>query len=246
MRLKVAISKKFPVAVAATLVALALLLTSMSILGQVSQHFMGEYLPGSPLEDLAGLLKASFYLDKERSFSTLYAAVLLLLCSTLLAGIAFSKREGAAHYVRYWGWLAAIFLYMFADELLQIHEELIKPLRSLFGASGFLYYAWVIPALVLLLILGILYAGFIVALPTRIRFLFLVAGLLYVTGAVGLEMVGGHYAEVYGKGSVQFMIEATAEEFLEMLGLAAFVYGLLEYMRLYAEEIVVPPASKNL
>jgi hypothetical protein len=239
-------SQRFTAAAAVTLGTLALLLASMSVLGQVAVNLTGEYLSGSIVESLAKLFNASFYLNKERSFSTLYAAVLLLMCSVLLIGITLSRREEGARYVRYWGGLAVIFLYMFADELLQIHEEFIKPLRALTGAEGFLYYTWIVPALVLLPVLGILYAGFVVSLPARTRFLFLSAGLLYITGALGLEMLGGYYADVYGEESVRFIMEVTAEEFLEMLGLTTFVYGLLEYIRLHTKEIVVPPMSKDL
>lgn len=162
---------------------------------------------------------------------------MLLLCSVLLAGITLSRRAVSSHYVRHWGLLGAIFLYLAADELLQIHEESSGFLRSILGTDGFLYYTWIIPALILLFIFGALYASFVITLPAKIRLLFLTAGSIYVAGAVGLEMVGGYYASAHGEESARFIAETTAEEFLEMLGIVVFIYALLEYMRFYVEEI---------
>lgn len=245
MRIRIDISQRFPVAVAGILAVLALLLTLMSVFGRLSQYLVGEYLPGSVLENLVELFDAAFYLNNERSFPTLYTAMMLLLCSVLLAGITLSRRAVGARYVRHWGFLAVIFLYLFADELLQLHEEIIEPLRNVLGTGGFLYYAWIIPASILLLILGGLYANFIIDLPARIRLLFITAGVLYVSGAIGLEMVGGYYASSYGEESLGFVVEATAEEFLEMLGITVFIYALLEYMRLHVKEIVISPVSQE-
>lgn len=245
MKVRIAISPRFSVAFTLALAALALFLTLMNVFSHVSHHLVGEHLPGSVLESILEPLDA-FQLDRERSFPTLYVATLWLLCSVLLAGITLSRRAIAARYVRHWGVLATIFLCLFTDELLQIHEKTIEPLRYILGTSGLLYYAWVVPALILLLVFGVLYAKFVIALPSRLRLLFLTAGLVFVTGAVGFEMIGGYYDSFYGKESAGFIVSSTVEEFLEMLGLTVFIYALLEYMRLYVGEIVVPPASKKL
>lgn len=245
LRIRIIISQRFPVTVGLVLAALALLLTLVSVLGHVSHYLVFEHLPGSPLESVVTKLDA-FYLDEESSFPTLYAAAMLLLCSALLAGIALSRSAVGARYVWRWRFLAAIFLYLFADEMLQIHEKANGPLRSALGTDGLLYYAWIIPAVILLLVFGVLYARFVIALPAEIRLLFLAAGLLYVAGAAGLEMVGGYYASSSGVESAGYVAESNVEELLEMLGTAMFVYALLQYMRSHVEEITVPPASEKL
>ncbi len=216
----------------------------MSILAHASDYLVGQYLPGSTLETIVEETSSAFYLDGERSFPTLYTGAILLLCAFLLTGITLSRRAVGASYVRHWAVLTIVFLFLFADEMLGIHEETVEPLRSILGiGGGFLYFAWVVPALILVLIFGLLYAEFVIELPAKIRLLFLISGSLYVAGAVGLEMVGGYYVSSYGAESVGFIVEATAEELLEMLGLAVFTYALLEYMRSYVEEIVISPES---
>lgn len=227
------------------LAAVALCLALMSTFSHVSHHLAGEYAPGSLLESVLAPLDA-FYLDRERSFPTLYVSLLWLLCSVLLAGIAFSDRASATRHARQWGALALIFLFLFTDELLQFHEEIGEPLRNALGTSGVLYYAWIMPALVLLAILGALYAGFVVALPAEIRRLFLIAGAIFVAGAIGMEMVGGYMASSYGLESAALQASSTVEELLEMLGITIFIHALLEYMRRYVGEMIIPPAGKKL
>lgn len=100
--------------------------------------------------------------------------------------------------------------------------------------------------MILLAVLGVLYAGFILALPARIRNLCVLAGLLFVTGAAGLEMVGGLFASSSGQESFGFVAESTVEEFLEMLGITVFIYALMEYLRRYVPEILIPPVGKKL
>jgi hypothetical protein len=218
----------------------------MSILAHVSDYFVGEYLPGSTLETIVEETSGAFYLDHERSIPTLYMGALLLLCAFLLTGITLSRRAVGASYVRHWAILAIVFLYLSTDELLSIHEETVEPLRSIVGiGGGLLYFAWVVPALSLVLIFGLLYAKFVFDLPAKIRLLFLISGSLYVAGSLGLEMVGGYYASSYGTESAGFIVETTAEELLEMLGLAVFTYALLEFMRSYVEEIVISPESNK-
>jgi hypothetical protein len=257
MRISIVISQKFPVTVTLVLAALALFLTLMSVLGHISEYLVGEYLPGSVLERLVKeVLSGAFDLDHERSFPTLYSATMLLLCSVLLAGITLSRRAVHERYVWHWAFLSVIFVYLFADEILQIHEETITPLRSALGTGGFFYFAWVILALILLLILGLLYAEFVIDLPAAIQFLILTAAFLYVAGAVGLEMVGGSIASSYGLensagdpgylSDARYIVITTTEEFLEMLGITVFIGTLLEYMRVYVEKIELRLRRKDL
>ena len=53
--------------------------------------------------------------------------------------------------------------------------------------------------------------------------------LLFVTGALGLEMIGGIIAVDSGMDSVAFVIGTTIEELLEMVGMAVFIFALARY-----------------
>ncbi|QIN77680.1 hypothetical protein GBA65_03200 [Rubrobacter marinus] len=177
-----------------------------------------------------------FDLKKEQSFGTWYTAFLLLSCSALAAVVSSLKRRAGEPYVNHWRILSLVFLYLSIDEGVTIHEKLgpiTRPFLRSFGIQlgGLLNNAWVIPAAVLLLVFVVAFLGFFFRLPRKQQVLFLVAGLLYVGGAMGLEMVNALVASIFGeqKGMVRIMIPV-AEESLEMLGIVVFAYALLSYM----------------
>jgi hypothetical protein len=58
----------------------------------------------------------------------------------------------------------------------------------------------------------------------------MIAAALYIGGAVGLELVGGRYAEMHGLKNLTYSMIATAEETLEMAGVIVFIYALLRYI----------------
>lgn len=49
-------------------------------------------------------------------------------------------------------------------------------------------------------------------------------------GAIGFEMLGGRYAELYSNKTILYALLYTCEEFLEMFGVALFIYALLSYI----------------
>ena len=74
------------------------------------------------------------------------------------------------------------------------------------------------------------YAKFLLDLPSRTRVLFISSGILFVTGAIGFELIGGWYADKHGTGNITYALITTCEELLEMLGIALFIYTLLKYI----------------
>ncbi len=77
---------------------------------------------------------------------------------------------------------------------------------------------------------------FIQSLPIKTKTLFLLAGFVYVTGALGMELIGGYIADSYGYNTV-YGIVSSIEEILEMLGIVIFIYGLLSYLQSQCEEL---------
>jgi hypothetical protein len=71
------------------------------------------------------------------------------------------------------------------------------------------------------------YLRFLRNLPARMRTLLLLAGGLYVGGALGFEILSGMHAVKHGQENAVFAILVTIEETLEMLGVAVFIYALL-------------------
>lgn len=205
-------------------------LVLLSLIGQFTVYF----LPNYPLRNNFAQL---FNVDLERNIPTMYSASALLFCSILLAIIANAKKIAGNTYLRHWTGLSIIFLYLSLDEALIIHDKLIKPLRSTFNASGFLYFTWVIPGAIFVLVCLLAFLKFLTHLPAQTRRLFLIAGLIFVTGALGVEMVGGYYSNLYGERNIGYAIITTIEELLEMLGIVAFIYALLSYMSFHITSV---------
>jgi hypothetical protein len=117
------------------------------------------------------------------------------------------------------------------DETAALHERLIEPVRTALNLSGYLYFAWVVPAGLALIAFLLAFAKFIIQLPGRTRFLFILAGAIYVTGAIGFELLGAQQFEIYGHAkTVPYAILVTIEELLEMMGVVVFIHALMTYI----------------
>ena len=54
-----------------------------------------------------------------------------------------------------------------------------------------------------------------------------------------MELIGGNYAEIYGRDNLIYIALTTIEESLEMLGVIVFIWALLEYIAATYREIEV-------
>jgi len=231
-----------PKRVALILVLVVLCLTSLSI---VSSFVMNSRCHRHI--KMAGPFVYLFNLRYEVNIPTFYSTSALLLCSALLAIIAFAIKKENDPYRLHWKALSIIFLFMSLDEAAQLHERTVRPLRSALNASGFLYYTWVIPGALFVLIFALAYRRFLADLPQKTRNLFLVAGAIFVGGALGMEMINGYHKSLYvGQWfrhishfcnyHLKHAMMVTVEEFLEMLGIVVFIYALMSYISLHVKD----------
>ncbi|MGD2045225.1 MAG: hypothetical protein PVJ80_06830 [Gemmatimonadota bacterium] len=170
-----------------------------------------------------------FSLGAETNVPAFYATFSLLFTALLLAAVGVASRGDGSVGTMYWLGLAVVFLFLSMDEMLGFHERLSEPLRSELGTSGLLYYAWVIPYGLGVLGLAAVYLRFLARLPRQTSVRFIGAGILFVSGAIGAEMVGGWVSEQYGNANVGFVAIQTIEEVLEMVGILVFISAILEY-----------------
>jgi len=165
-------------------------------------------------------------LSYEQNIPTFYSAILLLVCSLLLSLVAVGARANGERFVRHWWVLAAGFLYIAFDEMLEFHEQLSK----LMALDGVLHFSWIVPAAILVLALGAAYIPFLRALPRPIALRFVLAGAVYVGGAVGMELPLGWWTVRHGEDNLGYGLIDAVEEALEMLGLNLFVLVLLDHL----------------
>ncbi len=167
-----------------------------------------------------------FSLSYEQNIPTFYSAMVLLACSVLLALVAAGARVHGERFVRHWWVLSAGFLYIAVDEVLEFHEQLSK-LKEL---GGVLHFSWIVPAAVLVLFLGMAYIPFLRALPRPIALRFVLAGAIYVGGAVGTELPLGWWTVHHGEDNLGYGLIDAVEEALEMLGANLFVFALVDHL----------------
>ena len=177
-----------------------------------------------------------FNFDHEANLPSLYSALTLGFCSYLLATIATIKKNARAKYTKHWKALCWIFLFLAIDEACSIHELLIPIMKGVINAEGLLYFPWVIPAFFLVIIFLLVFRKFILALPTKTKTLFLLSGMIYVAGALGMETIGGYIADKQGYNTAYGLV-SSIEELLEMFGVVIFINALLSYLQSHTSEL---------
>lgn len=194
-------------------------------------YLLGQYLRFDYNLDTAKGFIPLFDMDGEGNIPAWFSASLFLLCALLLQFIALYQKSQHAPYVKHWQGLFWIFIFLSMDEASQIHEKTIKPLRNLLHVhEGVLYFAWVIPGAIFVMIMIYFYYKFIMSLPAQTKLHFLVSAGLYILGALGIELIQGYYASQYGFNNIRFVILVTLEEVLEISGIIVFFYGLSQYI----------------
>ena len=205
------------------LICVVLSLALASVVGHLCKFSLGRSF---------GLLRF-FDLNGEANVPTWYQSVTLLFCSLLLAATAFVRKRNGGRYLAHWKALSIIFFCMSLDEMVRIHEMLSTPLRSAWHSEGIFHYAWVVPGLLFVSIVVLSYLRFLADLPAKQRRLFIISGMVYLAGVLGMEMIGGRYASRHGVENMTYVLITTTEELCEMLGIVGFLYALLSYLKMH-------------
>lgn len=190
-------------------------------------------LPQSWLAEAARLVN----LDAEGNLPT-YVSTMLLV--GVAAGLGTAAVLVRARGGRAWplGLPAAVAAFLSVDELASLHEQLAL-LADLVGAGGGLVFTWVVPGALLALAVG---AALLVAarrLSRQLRVRLVVAGVVYLLGAVVLEAASSPLFTPTPEGlaeapaqSVPYVLVNTLEEGLEMVGALLALRAALSLLRL--------------
>ncbi len=173
-----------------------------------------------------------FNLDGEMNVPTWFSSALFALCGFLSLRAAAAEAEAGRR--RRWRLLGWSFFACSIDEVAACHEMLVGPVRELLHAGGLLYFAWVVPAFLLLCTLAAYLAPLFLRLSPRLRRDFILAALVFLAGSLGLEMIGGAYVEAHGPDHFAYSLIAHFEELLEFFGQILFIRAALELPALQA------------
>lgn len=164
-----------------------------------------------------------FDLNQELNVPTWYEGILLFSSGLILYSMSIYKRSSMSKYYKV---LAIIFVFLSLDEVSSIHEDISMYVGNYLHASGIFFFAWAILAMPLLAVLVIWLIPFLKKLPKQISIAMVLAGAMYVFGAVVLEMIGGKYAEQFFQHNLTFNTLSTFEEALELTGSTLFLSTL--------------------
>ena len=220
-----------------TLLRLVVLLALLSTLGQLLRFLHGR-------EHAYGFVPL-FYMDEENNVPTFFATLLLLIAAGCLLSTGAVRRGSGEGDARKWTVLGMVFLLLAVDEAASLHEMTIEPVRALLGhPDGLLRFAWVVPGALFVAVMAIAYVPFLRALPRATARGMVLAGVLFVGGAIGLEIVEGVMMAKDGGPSLGLSMAVNVEETLEMLGVVLLIHTVLTYLAAQSEgvRLVFAPA----
>ena len=170
-----------------------------------------------------------FMHDFEISLPTLFSVLLIFGNAVFCAIIALIGYLGRRPMTGFWILLSLTMLALCYDEVGEIHERLIDPMRDIVGPNQFLHFAWTLVGAAVVLLFAAAFVPFLLRLPRPIAGLMIGAGVIFITGSLGIETLGGAYDFQYGRTTAYHLI-ATAEETFEMFGMALFGFAVLCHM----------------
>ncbi|PJF39455.1 MAG: hypothetical protein CUN54_08680 [Phototrophicales bacterium] len=177
-------------------------------------------------------LSTLFDIHGEANLSSLFATTLLATAGILLLLISTFVQQNEKKISYQWLILGVIFIYLSVDETARIHEKLSAGSAKLFNMEGaaFAAFAWVIPGSIFVVLLALIYSRFLMKLPRKTALLFVVSGAMFITGAVVIEIAEGIVVNRYSFDTPIFRVLTQIEESLELFGVIAFIYTLLDYL----------------
>ncbi|MBT8113901.1 MAG: hypothetical protein KJP04_00875 [Arenicella sp.] len=166
-------------------------------------------------------------MDYEGNLPTLFSVFLFFINSVFLYLIYRIGKHKSQPFTAYWLGLACIFLFLGIDEGTRLHEELGDLVENFVDAKGVLYFPWVIPYVSALFIAGLIYFRFFLTLERPLQVRLMISAALFLSGAVGVEMISANEADQAGTSTLTYSVLYTIEETLEMAGLIFFAHTLL-------------------
>ncbi|MBI5474203.1 MAG: hypothetical protein HY961_17850 [Ignavibacteriae bacterium] len=208
---------------------LSWIIAAFIVLGWTTQFYASIYVPEQFQNTGSHGLIRMFYLGGESNVPTWYHSMLLLSCSFLLSLACRSTSEQP--FCFHWRAMAIIFLLLSLDEVACFHEGLSNRLSQQFHTTGFFRYVWVVPGAFFAFGFFLWSLRFLRHLTASTRNRFIIAGAVYVAGAVGWEMISGWCDDHYGLQSLIPMTVNVVEESLESIGALLFIRALLLHLK---------------
>ena len=156
----------------------------------------------------------------ERNPSTWFSALLLAMAGSLALVVGRQRADATT-----WNLIAGLLWLLSLDEVASFHERFGGiPVIPGVGSRG-----WAGAGVVLVALVAVKLVPWAAALDGRLRFTLFAGGAVFVTGAIGFEVLSGNHEVANGTDTAYWTL-ATIEENLEMLGALLVVRGLLDHL----------------
>jgi hypothetical protein len=209
--------------VARFLISIVIVLTIASFAASFAHNVLGITLRG---------LVSRLDVGVDSSLPTWYSSITLLICALLLLLIGFIARKTRQPYVIHWFTLSALFTYISVDEVATLRETFFRALKPIIHTDGVFQYRWTLFAIPFVIFFSLSYLKFLTHLPKQIRRLFILSGIVFIFGALGMEMMASLTDSLYGTQNMLYVAITVVEEFCEMVGIVIFIYTLLSYLQM--------------
>lgn len=193
---------------------------TLAVLGWIAVGWVGIHVALTLIHyrmvELPWLFRQIFDVDEEDSFPTWYSAFLLLLTAVSL-GLQWAKtRQVRPADAGPWALLAGGFLILSVDEIAGMHETL----------NSVTEYSWTLPGAIGAAVVAVYFGPFLRRLPRAIAGQFMIAGAIYLGGALGVEFMTDPYLENDALNTLGYNLWTAVEEAMEMGGVLVFLDGL--------------------
>jgi hypothetical protein len=190
---------------------------------------------------LEGLMDYVYFLDFdiERNLPTFYSVAAIEIAALLLLVIYIYHKKNQNNYQWAWLGLSILFAFLGLDEATKIHENAGDIISYTFEATGIFYFPWVLPYGIALIFLSVIYIPWLFSIPLSNRIEFIISAIVFLSGALGMEMLSAVYAEQTSLDSYEYIRTYTIEETLEMLGVLLFIRALIRYMHVTIKDITI-------
>lgn len=225
-----------------------LMFTAIALIGANLMAHLIRYLIG---DSTPNRLLRLFDVNSEANIPTFFSVGILLTAAYLLYAVAVVSKRQSRPFVIHWYMLSALFVLLAVDEFMQLHELVSWGLARSIGIDDVRkYYVWVIPGILFLLGITATFYRFLFHLPALLRRRLLLAGAIFVGGAVGLEIVAAFHAFYNEISNLPHSFIFTVEELCEITGVIVMIWALLHYLQdlgeAYHVEIVVNSAEAEV
>ncbi|WP_378949027.1 hypothetical protein [Paracoccus sp. R86501] len=156
-----------------------------------------------------------------------------------LAGILayfIAQVDETPHQHAAWYGIMVLSLFFSFDEMTMFHESFGSILGSsigkITGVGDILFYKWLVYGVMFVVVAGLLFLPFLYRLPRSTRWRIIMAGTIFLIGALGIESLGaasqaGMIDLVQGR---VWPFAIALEETLEMLGVILLIHALLHHL----------------